>query len=240
MPNATSADDTKEPKTLALEPSLEVIAKAGMHFGYSRTSRHPLMNKYIFCNRGGVEVFDITKIRESLDEAKKAIAGVKESGKKALFVSTKSETDHLIERVANDLGMPCVSERWIGGALTNFKEVRRRVDDMRDLFEQKETGELKKYTKKEQVRAEEKMTKLKKLFGGIEDMEDLPGVMVVVDPKHEAIAVKEARDTGIPVIALTNSDCDPRGVDHVVPGNDASQTSVSFFLKEMASAHKGA
>lgn len=217
---------------------IKEMFEKGMHLGYSQTSRNPKMEPYLFGVKSGVEIFDLEKTRKCLDDAASFVKKTSEEGGMILFVGTKKEAKKEIEKLAGELNLPYVIKRWVGGTLTNFKEIKSRVDCLIDLKAKKESGELDKYTKKERLQMEKKTQKLERRLGGLENLKDYPSALVVIDPKHEKISVDEAADKNIPVIALMNSDCDPSDIAYPVPANDSSLSSIIYFLSQLASAFK--
>ena len=211
--------------------------KAGAHFAFSRTRRHPTVAPYIFGVKNKVEIFDLEKTSELLEKAKAFIASIAKEGKSVLFVGGKSEARNAIKTGAASINMPFVDGRWIGGTLTNFTQIRKRVEKMERLSMEKEKGELAKYTKKERLLIDREIANLERFFSGIVSMKELPKALFVIDPKKEKNAVKEAQDMGIPVIALAGSDCNIKEVDYAIVGNDASQTSVQFFVQEIVKVY---
>lgn len=220
------------------QSSLEEILKAGGHFAYSRSKRHPKMKSFIFSVQNSVEIFDLEKTDKRIEAAKEFLKNLGKTGKTILFVGTKNGVNKIIQSVAKDLDLPYVSERWLGGTLTNFKEIKNRIDHLSDLSAKKESGELEKYTKKECLQVEKKILKLKKYFGGIARLKNQPSAIVVVDSKQEKNAIAEAKQNNIPVIAIMNSDCDPGDADYPIPANDNSLTSVKYFLSELSAAYR--
>ena len=192
----------------------------------------------MFGVKSGVEIFDLEKTKKCLDNAVNFVKKTSKEGGTILFVGTKKEAKKEVEKLAGELNLPYVIKRWVGGTLTNFKEIKSRVDCLIDLKVKKESGELDKYTKKERLRMEKKIQKLERRLGGLENLKDYPSALAVVDPKHEKISVDEAASKGIPVIALMNSDCDPSNITYPVPANDSSSSSIIYFLSKLASAFK--
>lgn len=212
---------------------------SGFHLGYSQTSRNPKMKPYIYGLRNGVEIFDLEKTKASIDSIKEFVKKLGKERKVILFVGSKKEGKDLTEKIAKDLNMPFVNERWIGGTLTNFKQIKSRIDHLNGLKKKRDTGELDKYTKKEKLQIERQIKKMETYFGGLsENLKALPSVILVIDSKHEKISVNEAKQMKMPIIALLNSDCDPTGINYPVPGNDNSLSSISYFLNEIAKAYK--
>lgn len=217
---------------------IEEMLKAGVHYGYSRSSMHPNAKDFIFAVRNNIEIFDLEKVSQKLNEVKEFIKNLGKGKKRIIFVGTKTEAMQPIENIAKDLGMPYVNQRWLGGLLTNFKSMKKRMEYFEDLEKKKETGELEKYTKKERMLIEKNFQKLKKYFDSLRSLSGLPDAMVVIDPCEEIIAVAEAKKNSIPVVAIVNSDCNPKSVEHFVPGNDSSSSSIDYFLKAISEAYK--
>jgi small subunit ribosomal protein S2 len=218
-------------------PKIENMFKAGAHFGFSKTRRHPTVTPYIFGVKNKVEIFDLEKTEVLLEKAKAFVESLAKEGKSILFVGGKSEARNAVKTGALSINMPYVDGRWIGGTLTNFMQIRKRVEKLERLTSEKEKGELAKYTKKERLLIDREIANLERFFTGIVSMKDLPKAIFVVDPKKEVTAVKEAKDMGIPVIALAGSDCNIKGLDFPIVGNDSSQTSVQFFVHEITKAY---
>lgn len=216
--------------------TVDTMFKSGFHFGVARSRRHPSTAPYIFGVKNKTEIFDLEKSEVALAAALEFVKKIAATGKKVLFVTGKSEAKDALKSVAEKLHQPFVAGRWIGGTLTNFKEIRKRIDKFETRQMEKEKGELAKYTKKERLLIDREIAKLEKMFGGIVSMKDKPGALVVIDPKKEAIAVEEARQVGVPVVALASSDCDISIVDFPVPGNDVAKASIAFFLGEVSKA----
>jgi len=219
---------------------IDKMLAVGAHFGYRKSRRHPSMKPFIFGVKNRTEIFDLEKTGENLESTKEYIAKLAAEGKKILFVGTKAEAKTYIKDGAESIDMPYVTERWIGGTLTNFPEIKKRAARLLDLIDKKEKGELAKYTKKEQMLLGREADKLQKNFGGITNMKDLPNVVFVIDPRNEDIAVIEAQKMNIPVVALASSDCNTRDLEYVIPANDASIKSIEFFMNEIVNAYKDA
>jgi small subunit ribosomal protein S2 len=216
---------------------VESMFKAGSHFAYTRTRRHPSATPFIFGLKNRVEIFDLEKTSEKLLEAKKFIASCAQAGKKVLFVGTKNEARSATQQIASSIEMPYVNLRWIGGSLTNFPEIRRRIDKYEDLMSKREKGELVKYTKKERLLIDREIAKLESSFLGIVAMKEMPAAVVIVDSEKEHIALAEARKQKIPVVAICGSDCDLKKVNYPIPANDSAKASVEFLLRELSSAY---
>ena len=220
--------------------TIDAMFKAGAHFAFSRSRRHPTTTPYIFGAKNKVEIFDLEKTSKLLDSGKVFLASLATESKRFLLVGGKSEARMAIKNAGESLGMPYVDGRWIGGTLTNFPQIRKRVEKMERLVSEREKGELAKYTKKERLLIDREIATLERFFSGIVSMKELPKAMLVVDPKKEHIAVKEAHDMGIPVIALLGSDCDIHSVEYPIIGNDSSKTSIEFFVNELVKAYNTA
>ncbi len=217
---------------------IKAMFTAGAHFGYSKTRRHPSAKKFIFGQKNKVDIIDLEKTADMLASAKEFIKGLAMGGKVVLFVGTKPEAKASVLMAAESIGMPSVTERWVGGIITNFPEIKKRVARLIDLTAKKEAGELDKYTKKERLLIDIEVAKMEKNFSGIIAMKKIPDALVVIDSKKEHIAVTEARKSGIPVIALVNTDCDMGDIDYPIIANDASTSSVSYFINELKGAYK--
>ena len=211
---------------------------AGAHFGYSRSRRHPSVRPFIFGTKNGIEIMDLEKTSIELEKAKEFVKTLAKGGKQILFVGTKSESKKGVEDGAVSIDMPFVVERWVGGVLTNFPEIKKRVALLEDLRSKKEKGELAMYTKKERSLIDKDIERLERNFAGIVSMKDIPAVMFVVDPRKESIAIKEAQYLGIPIVALASSDCNLKEIDFAIPGNDSSVSSVNFFVAQIVAAFK--
>lgn len=225
-------------KTVENHGLITEMFTAGAHFGYSRSRRHPSAKQFIFGTKNGIEIMDLEKTSVELEKAKAFIKTLAKGGKQILFVGTKSESKKLVEDGAAAIDMPFVAERWVGGVLTNFSEIKKRVALLEDLRSKKEKGELAMYTKKERSLIDKDIERLERNFAGIVSMKDIPAAMFVVDPRKESIAIKEAQYLGVPIIALASSDCNLKEVDYAIPGNDSSVSSVSFFISQIVQAFK--
>lgn len=225
--------------TKANEKEIEEMFKAGVHFGYSRSSRHPQIKDFLFGIRNNVEIFDLEKVSEKLNEAKEFVKNLAKEKKMILFVGTKFEAKKPVENAANEIEMPYITERWLGGTLTNFRAIRKRGEYLESLLSQKESGELEsKYTKKERMLLEKDIVKLQRYFDGLKKMKNLPSALLIIDPQQEDSATEEARRTSIPTVGIVNSDCNPNLVKYPIPGNDSSLSSIQYFLNEIVKAYK--
>lgn len=215
----------------------EVIEKlfgVGAHFGYAPSRRHPSVSKYIFGAKGGTELFDLEKTADALDRALEFVKTLASTRKTILFVGGKAEATKAVERVAGRLNQPYCAGRWIGGSLTNFHEINKRLSRLTELSDMRERGELAKFTKHERLLIDREIADLELMFGGLRGMTKIPDALFVVDPKKEAGAVEEAKQLNIPVIALLNTDCDLKGISYPIPANDASIQSITYVLEEVA------
>ena len=217
---------------------IEEMFKAGAHFGYSKSRRHPTASPYIFGVKNRVEIFDLAKTADLLKNALDFVSGLAKEDRQILFVGGKNEARDLIKNAAISIDMPYVAGRWIGGTFTNFPEIKKRISKLEELTKQREKGELSKYTKKERLVIDRNIANLERFFSGLLLMKEMPKAIFVIDPKNEAIAVTEAKKMGIPVIALAGSDCDIKDVDYPIAANDSSISSISFFVSEIVNAYK--
>ena len=217
---------------------MDELFSVGAHYAYSKSRRHPSAQKYIFGAKDTVELFDLEKTSQALQEAQAFAKRVGEQGKLLLSVGGKYEAQGVIREVSEAAQQPFVVGRWIGGMLTNFDVIRKRVEKLMQLVDQREKGMLDKYTKKEPVLFNREIDRLEEKFGGLRTMERAPGAMFVVDPKREHVAVKEAQDRNIPIIALASSDCDLSVVDYPIPANDTNINSISFIVRAILEAYQ--
>ena len=219
----------------------EEMFRVGVHYGYSKSRRHPSASPYIITTKNGVYIINIEKTEELLNKAMEAVSKFAASGKTILFIGTKPEARQQVIETALALNMPYVSERWVGGSLTNFPEIKKRIVKLLDLRDQKEKKELDKYTKKEKLLIDREMEDMTKNFQGLTGITKTPDAIFVVDPKKEHIAVTEARKMNLPVIALLNTDCNLKQIQFPIVANDASVSSITFFLEKIKEAYtKGA
>ena len=217
---------------------IKTLSDAGAHFGYPRTRRHPTAARFLYSTKDRTDIFDLEETQKRLDAAKEFVATLAQAGKPVLFVGGKHEAAAIVKLVAEKIGAPYVAGRWIGGTLTNFKNIRKRIELLEKITADKESGELeKKYTKKEQLLLQRKVDGLIFRFGGITQLLDMPGALFVVDSRHENTAVLEANQMKIPVIALSSSDCDFGKTQYPIPANDTSVKSISLISHEIADAY---
>lgn len=214
----------------------ESLSKAGLQYGYSRTRRHPSVKPFIEGNHNGVDFINLEKSAEQFNDAIAFLKSVQGAGKVILFVGVKPEIRQIIKEVALSLNAPYIAERFIGGTLTNFPQMKKRIEKLHDLLKKKETGELAVYTKKEQLLIQRDIDRLDRDFGGISALTNIPAAVVIIDPRHEDMCIKEAKTLHIPVVALANTDCTLDGIEYPIVGNDGSVGSVRFVLETIKEA----
>ena len=216
--------------------AMKQLLEAGVHFGHQTRRWDPKMAEYIFQARNGIHIIDLQKTSKKIDEAYAFLKEQVEEGKTVLFVGTKKQAQECVKEAAEKSGMYYVDQRWLGGMLTNFETIRARVQRLKDLEKMQEDGTFEVLPKKEVILLKKEMEKLEKNLGGIKDMEQIPGVIFLVDPKKEHIAVLEAKKLGIPVIGLVDTNCNPEEVDYAIPGNDDAIRAVKLITDVMANA----
>ncbi len=216
-----------------VDPVIQEMTAAGLHFGHKTSKTHPKMKPYIAGVRNTVHMFDLAKTKEKLQKALEYIQSLRAEGKALLLVGTKIQIKNLVKETAMACGLPYVSDRWIGGAFTNFGTIAKRTEYFRGLEKKKEAGELEKYTKKEQLGIAEEMKNLELRFGGIKNLAKLPDAVFICDLDKNQLALREAKDKGIPVVAIVDTDIDPTLVDYVIPANDDAQSSVRYILNKL-------
>lgn len=216
--------------------SMKQLLEAGVHFGHQTRRWNPKMKRYIFAERNGIYIIDLQKTVRMIEEAYNFVRDVVLSGGTVLFVGTKKQSHDTIKEEAERCGMFYVNERWLGGMLTNFKTIRSRVAHLKRLEKMEEDGTFDVLPKKEVQSLRKEMERLRKYLGGIRDMNRLPSVVYVVDPRKEQIAVAEARRLGIPIVAIVDTNCDPDEIDFVIPGNDDAIRAVRLITSKIADA----
>ncbi|MGO3018929.1 MAG: 30S ribosomal protein S2 [Anaerococcus sp.] len=216
--------------------SMKKLLEAGVHFGHQTRRWNPKMKKFIFTERNGIYIIDLQKTAKQIEEAYKMVRDIAAEGGSVLFVGTKKQAQDSIEQEAKRSGQFYVSNRWLGGMLTNFKTIRKSVDKLKKYEQMEEDGIFDLLPKKEVLQYNKEMEKLERNLGGIKDMEELPDVLFVVDPGMEEIAVHEARILGIPVVSIVDTNCDPDLVDLAIPGNDDAIRAVKLITSLMADA----
>ena len=216
--------------------SMKQLLEAGVHFGHQTRRWNPKMAKYIFTERNGIYIIDLQKTVKKLDEAYNFVRETVAGGGEILFVGTKKQAQESIRDEATRCGMHYVNARWLGGMLTNFRTIRKRIDRMEQLKTMQEDGTFDLLPKKEVVKLELEMEKLNKYLGGVKEMKTLPKALFIVDPHKERIAVSEARKLHIPIVAIVDTNCDPDEIDYVIPGNDDAIRAVKLISGAMADA----
>ena len=216
--------------------AMKQLLEAGVHFGHQTRRWDPRMAEYIFQARNGIHIIDLQKTSNKLDEAYEFMKEQAEEGKTVLFVGTKKQAQDCVKEAAEKSGMYYVNQRWLGGTLTNFQTIRRRIDRLTELEEMEENHTFDLLPKREVVLLKKEMDKLNKNLGGIKNMTELPGVLFVVDPKKEHNAISEARKLNIPIVGLVDSNCNPNDVDYCIPGNDDAIRAVKLISDCMANA----
>ena len=211
-------------------PSVEDMLKAGMHFGHRTNRWHPKMKQYIFTDKKGVYIIDLNKSREKLAEAMEFMSQLISEGKSVLFVGTKNQVKIGLKKMAEETGMPYIVGKWLGGYLTNFAVVKKSVQKYKDLIENRDSGKLDKYTKKEQLDFAREIKKLEERVGGLTTLNKLPDALFVWDIKEEETAVTEARTRNIPIIAVCDTNVNPELVNYPIPANDDSTKTIALLL----------
>ncbi len=215
---------------------LTQLIEAGAHFGHLTRRWNPKMKPYIFMEKNGIHIIDLKKTQEEIGSAAENLSQMIADGKKVLFVGTKKQAKHVIETEARRCNSNWVSERWLGGMLTNFSTIRKSIKRLNNIEKQETDGTFDKLTKKERLFLTREKDKLKKVLEGVETMTRLPGAMFVVDIKKESIAIKEAQRLNIPVFAIVDTNCDPDPVDYIIPANDDAVKTIELIVKVMADA----
>lgn len=216
--------------------SMKQLLEAGVHFGHQTRRWNPKMSQYIFTERNGIYIIDLQKTVHKVEDAYEFIKEIASSGKSVLFVGTKKQAQTAIQEEAKRCGMYYVNQRWLGGMLTNFKTISKRIERLHEINKMEEDGTFDMLPKKEVIKLRLEQEKLEKFLGGIKEMKDAPGALFVVDPRKERIAVKEAQILGIPVVGIVDTNCDPDEVDYVIPANDDAIRAVKLITGKMADA----
>lgn len=216
--------------------SMKQLLEAGVHFGHQTRRWNPKMAPYIFTERNGIYIIDLQQTVKKVEEAYGVVKDVVSKGGSVLFVGTKKQAQEAIRQEAERSGMFYVNERWLGGTLTNFRTIKSRIDRLHQIEKMESDGVFEVLPKKEVLQLRKEAARLQRFLGGIRDMTGLPGVLFIIDPRKERIAVAEARKLGIPVIAVVDTNCDPDDVDYVIPGNDDAIRAVRLLTSKMADA----
>ena len=216
--------------------AMKQLLEAGVHFGHQTRRWDPKMAEYIFQARNGIHIIDLQKTSKKLDEAYAFVKEQAEEGKTVLFVGTKKQAQECMKEAALKCGMFYVDQRWLGGMITNFGTIQKRIQRLKDLEAMEQDGTFDVLPKKEVILLKKEMEKLERNLGGIKEMNELPGVIFLVDPKKERIAILEAKKLGIPVVGLVDTNCNPEEVDYAIPGNDDAISAVKLIADVMANA----
>ena len=216
--------------------TLKDLLEAGAHFGHQARRWNPAMAKYVYAERDGVHIFDLVKTKQGLDEAVEFLSRITAEGKTILWVGTKRQAQEVVKREAIRTGFPYMTTRWVGGLLTNWGQTKKRLERLADLKSKREKGELKVYTKREQLLLDREIVKLEKSFGGVVTMAQVPDAVFVVDSHREEVAVREANRLKIPVVAMVDTNSDPDLVDYVIPINDDAVAAVELVVTAIADA----
>lgn len=216
--------------------SMKQLLEAGVHFGHQTRRWNPKMAPYIFTERNGIYIIDLQKTVKKIEEAYDFIKEVVSDNGTVLFVGTKKQAQDSVKEEAERCGMYYVNQRWLGGMLTNYKTIRSRIDRLKELKNMEEDGTFDVLPKKEVIKLKKEKEKLQKYLGGIENMNGIPSVLFVVDPKKEAIAIAEAKNLDIPIVAIVDTNCDPEEVDYPIPGNDDAIRAVKLIASKIADA----
>ncbi len=216
--------------------SMKQLLEAGVHFGHQTRRWNPKMEKYIFTERNGIYIIDLQKTVKKVEEAYNFVREVAAEGKSILFVGTKKQAQESVREESIRSDSYFVNQRWLGGTLTNFNTIQKRIDRLRALEKMEEDGTFDVLPKKEVILLRKEKDRLEKFLGGIKNMEKLPGALFVIDPRKERIAVAEARKLGIPIVGIVDTNCDPDEIDYVIPGNDDAIRAVKLLCGKMADA----
>lgn len=216
--------------------TMKSLLEAGVHFGHQTRRWNPKMAEYIFTERNGIYIIDLQKTVKKIDEAYNFVKDIAADGGKVLFVGTKKQAQEAIENEAKRCDMHYINQRWLGGMLTNYKTIKNRIDRLHELSKMEEEGIFELLPKKEVIELRHEAERLEKFLGGIKNMNGIPDVLFIVDPRKERIAVKEAQILGIPVVAIVDTNCDPDEIDYVIPGNDDAIRAVKLLTETIANA----
>jgi len=227
-------ENTKEDSAL-----IEQMFNAGAHYGYGKSRRHPSVSSYIYATKNKTDIINLEKTNISLKAALEFVKELGTKGKVVLFVGTKPEAKEITKDAGLTLGMPYVTERWIGGTLSNFPEIKKRIAEFENYQKESKDGGLDKYTKKERVVMAKKMEKLSRYYSGLIGLKKMPDALFIVDAKKEHVAETEARKSSVPIIALTNSDSNIKGIGYPIVSNDTGIPSIKFFVTQIINAYKG-
>lgn len=217
---------------------VEKMFKVGAHYGYSKTRRHPSSSPYVYATKNKIDIIDLEKTNELAEKAAEFVKKLAIGGKSILLVGTKPEAKKSVKEIAESLNMPYVTERWIGGTLSNFGEIKKRITELENYKKDLSEGNLEKYTKKERVVLAKKMEKLSKYYSGLLGLKKTPSALFIVDARNEHIAATEAKKSGIPIVALVNTDSNIKNIDYPIIANDTGVPSIRFFVETIGEAYK--
>jgi small subunit ribosomal protein S2 len=230
------AADNKQEVLYMSVISMKQLLEAGVHFGHQTRRWNPKMAPYIFTERNGIYIIDLQKTVKRVEDAYNFVRSLAGEGKTLLFVGTKKQAQDAVKEEATRCEMFYVNERWLGGMLTNFQTIQKRIGRLVELEKMEENGTFDVLSKKEVITLRHEMERLQKFLGGIKNMHKLPGALFVIDPRKERIAIAEARKLGIPIVAIVDTNCDPDEIDHIIPGNDDAIRAVKLLTGKMADA----
>lgn len=216
-----------------MKTKVEDLLRSGVHFGHLTRRWNPKMRSNIFMQRNNIHIIDLNKTMQHLKVAYNALREIVSNGEEVLLVGTKKQAQGIVQSEATRCGMPYITERWLGGTLTNFSTIKKSIRKLEGLEKKFHDGTAENLTKKERLNMEREIEKMKKIFSGIQEMRRIPGAVFVVDTKKEEIAIKEARKLGVPIFAIVDTNCDPDEVDYPIPGNDDSSKSVGIIIKTL-------
>jgi small subunit ribosomal protein S2 len=216
--------------------TMKALLEAGVHFGHQTKRWNPKMRPYIFGDRSGIHIIDLHQTAQLLREAQDFLADVVARNGKVVFVGTKKQAQEIVQQEAERCGMFYINRRWLGGTLTNFRTIRSRLEYLRTLERQQISGELRSLPRQEMMAKEQELEKLMRTLGGLKSLNQVPSAIIVVDPRREELAIKEASRLGIPIVALTDTNCDPDPIDYIIPANDDAIRAVRLILSRLADA----
>lgn len=220
----------------SIDPEIEAMLSAGVHVGHIRSKRHPAMEPYLWGVRNNVELIDLTKTKEKLAEAERFLETLSAARKLILFVGTRPAAKQLVRDAAEATSSPYVTGRWIGGTLTNFAIILKRIEELERLEQEQASGGFEKYPKRERLEREKEIGRLRENFDGLRRLRKLPDVLVIIDASHDDLALREAERIGVPVVALTDTNTDPRRITYPIPANDDARPSITYILSRIRAA----
>jgi len=228
--------EKKPKKTKSIKIDVKELGEAGLHFGHSSSKRHPNMEPYIDGVKGSVQILDLTKTAKKLEEALKFLAEEKNDGKTIMLVGTKPQTVNIVKEVAEKNKLPYITYRWIGGFITNFNEIKKRIKHLNDLLKKRKEGEFEKYTKKEQLEIDREIDALEKKFGGVKEMGSLPDILFALNMDKDELAINEAKQAKMKVVAVCDTNNNPEEVDYPIPANDDAISGIKLILEKFDKA----